>query len=58
MTISIQNLDQSQPMIYTDVDNAYVKAGFYCLVWRQQNKVMKFPTNRIFRIIEPYDPED
>jgi hypothetical protein len=45
-------------MIYTGVDNAYIKAGFYCLVWRQQNKVIKFPTNRIFRIIEPYDPED
>lgn len=54
MTIMIHNIDQSQPMIYKDVDNTYIKEGFYCVVNRERNQVMKFPVNRIFRIVEPY----
>lgn len=55
MTISIQNKDQSQPMVYSGVDNTYIKEGFYCLVFRKENRVMKWPVANIFRIIEPYD---
>lgn len=55
MTVQIHNIDQSQPMIYEGVDNTYIKEGFYCLVFRATNRVMKFPVARIFRVIEPYD---
>lgn len=58
MTIRIHNVDQSQPMIYTNVDNTYVKAGFFCVVCREKNEVMKFPIANIFRVIEPYIPDD
>ncbi len=57
MTVKVHNLDQSQPMIYKGVDNTYVKEGFFCLIFRAKNQVMKFPVNRIFRVIEPYTPE-
>lgn len=57
MTVSIQNKDQSQPMIYNGVDNTYVKAGFFCMVFRDKNRVYKYPMSDIFRVIEPYDPE-
>ena len=57
MTVKIHNIDQSQPMVYDGVDNTYIKEGFYCLVRRARNEVMKFPVSRIFRIIEPYEPE-
>ena len=57
MTVKIHNKDQSQPMIYSDVDNTYVKAGFYCVVRRDKNEVQKFPVENIFRVIEPYDPQ-
>lgn len=54
MTIIIQNIDQSQPMVYDDIDNCYIEGEFYCMVCRSKNEVMKFPISRIFRIIEPY----
>jgi hypothetical protein len=57
MTVKVHNIDQSQAMIFEGVDNTYVKAGFFCLVFRAENTVMKFPVSRIFRIIEPYNPE-
>lgn len=57
MIVKVHNVDQSQPMIYEGVDNTYIKEGFFCLVFRDKNEVMKFPVARIFRIIEPYDPE-
>ena len=57
MTIKVHNVDQSQPMIFTDVDNTYVKAGFFCIVRRDLNEVQKFPVANIFRVVEPYDPE-
>ncbi len=57
MTVAIHNLDQSQPMFFDDVDNTYIKEGFFCMVNRAKNQVMKFPVSRIFRIIEPYTPE-
>ncbi len=55
-TIRIHNIDQSFAMVFKGVDNTYVKEGFYCLVFRERNEVMKFPVARIFRVIEPYDP--
>jgi hypothetical protein len=58
MIVKIHNIDQSQPMIFSGVDNTYIKEGFFCLVRRELNEVMKFPVHRIFRIIEPYDPGD
>lgn len=58
MTIRIHNIDQSQPMIYDQVDNTYVKAGLFCLVRRKRNEVLKFPMANIFRIQEPYMPDD
>jgi hypothetical protein len=56
MTIKVHNKDQSQPMIFDGVDNTYVKAGFFCIVRRDQNEVQKFPMENIFRVIEPYTP--
>jgi len=56
MTIKVHNVDQSQPMIFHDVDNTYVKEGFFCIVMRHKNEVQKFPVHNIFRVIEPYDP--
>lgn len=58
MTVQVHNKDQSQPMIYSGVDNTYIKAGFFCLVFRDENRVMKFPVENIFRVIEPYTPEE
>jgi hypothetical protein len=58
MTISIHNKDQAQPMLFSKVDNTYVKAGFFCLVMREINEVVKFPVSEIFRVIEPYYPDD
>jgi hypothetical protein len=55
MTVWVHNIDQSQPMIYNGVDNTYVKEGFYCMVFRLTNRVIKLPVARIFRIIEPYE---
>jgi len=56
ITVSIHNVDQSQPMIFQGIDNTYVKEGFYCIINRDKNQVQKFPISRIFRIIEPYIP--
>lgn len=58
MTVEIHNIDQSQPMVYSGVDNTYVKEGFFCLIFREQNRVLKFPVARIFRVEEPYTPVD
>ncbi len=58
MTIRVHNVDQSQPMIYDEVDNTYVKAGFFCIVRRKRNEVLKFPIANIFRVQEPYMPDD
>ncbi len=58
MTVLIHNKDQSQPMIFDNVDNTYVKGGFFCLVDRKNNEVMKLPMSEIFRVIEPYVPDD
>ena len=41
VTIQIHNVDQSYPMYFTDVDNTYVKEGFYCIVRRHKNQVQK-----------------
>lgn len=57
MIVKIHNIDQSQPMIFDNIDNTYIKEGFYCIVNRDKNQVQKFPVSRIFRIIEPYIPE-
>lgn len=56
MTVIIHNKDQGQGMVYSGVDNTYIKAGFYCIVRRGLNQVMKFPIENIFRVVEPYDP--
>ncbi len=58
MTVLVQNKDQAQAMVYSGIDNTYVKAGFYCLVNRIGNEVMKFPISNIFRVMEPYSPDD
>ena len=58
MTILVHNTDQSQPMVFTGVDNTYVKEGLFCIVNRKQNEVMKFPIANIFRVTEPYAPDD
>jgi hypothetical protein len=55
MKVQIHNVDQSHPMTFEDVDNTYIKGEFFCLVWREKNVVQKYPINRIFRVIEPYD---
>jgi hypothetical protein len=45
-------------MIIDRVDNTYVKAGFFCVVRRGNNEVIKYPVANIFRIQEPYMPDD
>ncbi len=57
MIVSVHNTDQGQPMVYEHIDNTYIKDGFYCLVNRKANQVMKFPVRNIFRVIEPYVPD-
>lgn len=58
MTIMIQNIDQSQPMIISGVDNTYYKHPFFCVVRRGINEVDKYPIDRIFRVREPFVPDD
>ena len=57
MVVRIHNKDQSQAMVFDGIDNAYIKAGFYCLVNRDKNTVQKFPIENIFRVVEPYNPD-
>jgi hypothetical protein len=56
LTIKVQNRDQSLPMAFEDIDNCYVKEGFYCMVNRHKNEVQKYPIFRIFRVIEEFIP--
>jgi len=56
MRIEIHLLEQSQPMIFTKVTNAYTKGGLYCIY--NDERVTKFPLCSIFRIIESYQMED
>jgi len=51
-SVSVHLLSQSQPILYNDVENAYVKEGLYCIL--KNGIVDKFPLINIFRIKEEY----
>jgi len=45
----------SYPIVYENVSQTYVKAGFYCLL--RKEKVLKYPIMDIFRVEEEYPSE-
>lgn len=65
MKVTVHLYTQSQPIVFTDVINAYQKGDLYCVFTRipvgdyvngryntNQEQVVKFPLQHIFRIIE------
>jgi hypothetical protein len=52
MNIEVHLLEQSQPIIYKKVENAYTKGGMYCVLI--SGVVSKFPLCNIFRVKETY----
>jgi hypothetical protein len=52
MKVSVQYLDQSQPMNYENVDNTYMKGNMFCV--KIGEKVYKHPIQQIWRITEEY----
>lgn len=51
MTVEVHLYLQSEPIVITDVKNAYVKGPLYC-VMAISGTVYKFPIEHIFRIKE------
>ena len=51
MRIEVHLLNQSQPIEYKDVQNAYTKDGMYCMLL-EYSEVIKFPMVNIFRVKE------
>lgn len=53
MTVTIHLKEQSHPIVYESVKNAYEKGSFYC-VYLSNGTVYKYPIADIFRVIETY----
>lgn len=53
MRIEVHLLSQSQPIVYTQVKNAYTKDGMYC-IYKDDGFVDKYPFTNIFRVRESY----
>ena len=51
--VSVHLKDQSQPLVYQNVVNAYEKGSFYC-VYMGGETVYKHPITDIWRIKEGY----
>jgi hypothetical protein len=52
MIIEVHLQEQSQPIRFESVTNAYTKGGMYCIL--KDNEVQKFPMCNIFRVKESY----
>ena len=57
MDVIIHLIDQAQPIVYENVQNAYVKAGMYCICLTE-HIVHKFPIDHVWRLVEKYEPHD
>jgi hypothetical protein len=51
MNVEVHLLSQSQPIVYTNVINAYTKDGLYC-IRTKEGVTEKYPFVNIFRIKE------
>ena len=51
--VTVHLKDQSQPLVYENVINAYEKGSFYC-VYVEGEKVYKHPIADIWRVKEDY----
>jgi hypothetical protein len=56
MRIEIQRNETSQPIVYTEVENAYTKGNMYCVLFETESgrKTHKYPLCSLFRVIEDY----
>ena len=52
MEVRVHLYTQSEPVVITDVKNAYQKGDLYCVMLNDGLTVCKFPIQHIFRIIE------
>lgn len=52
MEIRVHLYSQSEPVVMTDVQNAYQKGDLYCVMLNDGKTVHKFPLQHIFRITE------
>ena len=55
MKVSIHTTEQSQPIEYDNVENAYSKGGVYCVYLKDTGEVVKYPLCNIFRVKESYN---
>lgn len=53
MKVPVHLFSQSNPMVYTNVINAYTKDGLYC-IYLKQKITHKYPTCNIFRVEEDW----
>jgi hypothetical protein len=53
MKVSIDLIETSQAIVRDDVLNSYTKGPFYVL-YRQGDKVEKYPVRNIWRVVEDY----
>ena len=53
ITVEVRLTQSSFPIIHTNVINAYTKGKLYC-IYRNDNKVYKYPIQHIFAVIEDY----
>ena len=52
MEVRVHLYTQSEPIVITDVRNAYQKGDFYCVMLNDKKTVEKYPIQHIFRVIE------
>ncbi|MBI2064032.1 MAG: hypothetical protein HYT65_03525 [Candidatus Yanofskybacteria bacterium] len=52
MEVRVHLYTQSEPVVMTDVRNAYQKGDLYCVMLNDGKTVYKFPLQHIFRIKE------
>ena len=52
MEVRVHLYTQSEPVVMTDVRNAYQKGDLYCVMTNDGKTVYKFPLQHIFRIKE------
>ena len=45
--------ETTNPITYSDVDNTYVKGGFYCLHTTERISI-KYPMRNIWRVVEDH----
>ena len=53
LTVAVHLKEQSQPLVYENVINAYEKGSFFC-VYVEGEKVYKHPIADIWRVKEDY----